>query len=59
MEHAMNEADFDRLIDAVRNAVVVSSAEGPLASAQSVKAANDNLAASWQTMSFPGDWYVA
>jgi hypothetical protein len=55
----MSETDFDRLIDAVRNAVVLSSAEDPLASPEPAKAANDNMAPSWQAIPFPGDWYVA
>lgn len=54
----MSEADFDRLIDAVRNAVVAPSAQDSLASPESAKAANDNLAPSWQAIPFLGDWYV-
>ena len=55
----MSEIDFDRLIDAVRNAVELSSVEDRLASFVPTKAANDNRASCWPIIPFPEGWDVA
>jgi hypothetical protein len=57
MERAMSEVEFDRVMDAVRSAIVLMPVEDSLArsraSAAPAKAANDNIAPSWPIVPFP------
>jgi hypothetical protein len=61
-ECAMSEAEFDRLLDAVRTAVAPAPQEDfltyPQTSRQPPRAANDNQTA-WGIIPFPEGWYAA
>ena len=58
----MNEAEFDRLLDAVRTALAPAPQEDFLTYAQTAhqppQAANDNQLA-WALIPFPEGWYAA
>lgn len=58
----MSEAEFERLLDAVRTAVAPVPRENPPLHAaafdRSSSAANDNQLA-WDIIPFPDDWYAA
>lgn len=59
----MSEAEFDRLLDAVRTAVAPAPQEDSLTypqqtSRQPPRAANDNQTA-WGIIPFPEGWYAA
>ena len=64
----MSEVEFERMIEAVRNAVVLVPIEdspmeysllGLLASEQRPKAANDNFGRVWPIIPFPEGWHFA
>jgi hypothetical protein len=59
----MSEAEFERLLDAVREAVTPAPQEGFLSSSlspsnQQPRPANDNGLA-WPLLPFPEGWYAA
>ena len=55
----MSEVEFDRVMEAVRNAIVLVPDEEPLRSERQPKAANDNTGLAWPIIPFPEGWYVA
>jgi hypothetical protein len=63
MESAMSEAEFERLLDAVRDAVMPASQEDFLSNSLSTSnpqpnPVNDNGLA-WPLLPFPEGWYAA
>jgi len=58
----MSEAEYDRLLEAVRMAIEPAPQEDllvqPLSVRQPLNAANDNASA-WRLIPFPEGWYAA
>jgi hypothetical protein len=63
MERGMSETEFDRVMDAVRTAIVFAPVEDSLASsliaAEPPKATNDNVGRPWPVIPFPEGWCVS
>jgi len=63
MERAMSEIEFDRVMEAVRNAVMIMPAEDSSVGSPTfegrLKAANDNLGHPWPIVAFPEGWHFA
>ena len=59
----MSEIEFERVMEAVRNAVMVMPAEDSLVGSPTfegrLKAANDNLGHPWPMVPFPEGWRFA
>ena len=59
----MSEIEFERVMEAVRKAVMVMPAEDSLVGSATFeerpKAANDNLGRAWPANPFPEGWHFA
>jgi hypothetical protein len=63
MERAMSEIEFERIMDAVQNAVMLVPVQDALAGFSTFeerpKAANDNFNHLWPIIPFPEGWHFA